>query len=281
MRNMWIYESLYPDIKIGLTGQLLYKTKTPFQDVRIYDTDRFGKLLLIDGAIQTTEKDEFIYHEMITHPVLLMHSNPKNILIIGGGDGGVLREVLKHNIKKVTLVEIDEEVINLSKKFFPTLSRGAFNDQRVNIVIQDGARFIRKTKETFDIVIIDSPDPVGAAKALFSKNFYIGISSALKENGIMIRQTGSTIVQDGVLKKNYKLLKAIFPYLAVEIAAIPTYIGGFFSFTIASKSINPHKVQYKTVLKMFENLDLKTKFYNPEIHFASMQLPNYVIEDLQ
>ncbi|MCK5179257.1 MAG: bis-aminopropyl spermidine synthase family protein, partial [Candidatus Omnitrophica bacterium] len=165
---MWIYETLYPDIKIGLKGKLLYKKKTSYQDMQIYDTQRFGKLLLLDGAIQTTEKDEFIYHEMITHPVLFMHPKPENILVIGGGDGGVLREVLKHRVKKVILVEIDEKVIKFSERYFPSLSKGAFRNSRVKIVIEDGAKFIRETKEKFDIVIVDSPDPVGVAKVLFS-----------------------------------------------------------------------------------------------------------------
>ncbi|MCK5083205.1 MAG: polyamine aminopropyltransferase [Candidatus Omnitrophica bacterium] len=278
---MWIYETLYPDIKIGLKGKLLYKKKTSYQDMQIYDTQRFGKLLLLDGAIQTTEKDEFIYHEMITHPVLFMHPKPENILVIGGGDGGVLREVLKHRVKKVILVEIDEKVIKFSERYFPSLSKGAFRNSRVKIVIEDGAKFIRETKEKFDIVIVDSPDPVGVAKVLFSRKFYKGIFPILKEKGIMIRQTGSTVIQDGVLKKNYKILKQVFPYVATQIMAIPAYIGGFFSLTIASKSIDPQQVSYKTVFKKYERLKLKTKYYNPRIHFASMQLPNYVKEELK
>jgi spermidine synthase len=278
---MWFYETLYPDIKLGLKGKLIYKKKTPYQDLRIYKTCRFGNVLLLDGAIQTTQKDEFIYHEMLTHPVLLLHPNPQNILVIGAGDGGVLREALKHKIKKVTLVEIDKEVIKLSERYLPSICRNSFNNKRVKIVIDDGAKFIKNTKEKFDIVIIDSPDPVGVAKVLFSKKFYENIYSILTSQGIMIRQTGSTVLQRGELRQNYNILKNIFSYLAVQLACVPTYIGGFFSFIIASKKIDPCKASYKKILSKYRNLKLKTKYYNPEIHFASLVLPNYVEEELR
>jgi spermidine synthase len=127
---VWFYESLYPDIKIGIKGKIVYKKKTPYQDLRIYQTPRFGRMLTLDGAIQTTQNDEFIYHEMLTHPLLLSHPDAKNVLVIGAGDGGVLREVLKHKVKQVILVEIDSDVIELSKKYLPTISKGAFNDKR-------------------------------------------------------------------------------------------------------------------------------------------------------
>jgi spermidine synthase len=278
---MWFYETLYPDIKLGLRGKLIYKKKTPYQDLRIYKSSRFGNVLVLDGAIQTTQKDEFIYHEMLTHPVLFLHPNPKNILVIGAGDGGVLREVLKHKIKKAVLVEIDEEVIKLSKKYLASICRNSFENKKVEIVIEDGAKFIKNTKEKFDIAIIDSPDPVGVAKVLFSKRFYENIYSVLTPEGIMIRQTGSTILQKGELKQNYNILKEKFRYLAVQLACIPTYIGGFFSFIIASKKIDPYKASYKEILNRYKNLKLKTKYYNPEIHFASLVLPNYVEEELK
>jgi len=278
---MWFYETLYPDIKLGLKGRLIYKKKTPYQDLRIYKTCRFGNVLLLDGAIQTTQKDEFIYHEMLTHPVFFLHPNPKNILVIGAGDGGVLREALKHKVKKIILVEIDKEVIKLSEKHLPSICKNSFNNKRVKIVIDDGAKFIKNTKEKFDIVIIDSPDPVGVAKVLFSKKFYENIYSILTSQGIMIRQTGSIVLQRGELRQNYNILKNIFSYLAVQLACVPTYIGGFFSFIIASKKIDPYKASYKKILSKYRNLKLKTKYYNPEIHLASLVLPNYVEEELR
>jgi spermidine synthase len=274
----WIYETLYPNIKLGIKGKLIYGRKTPHQNLKVYNNSHLGNVLFLDGAIQTTEKDEFIYHEMLTHPVLLTHPHPENILVIGAGDGGVLREILKHKIKKITLVEIDDAVIRVSKKYLPSLSRGAFSNRKVKVIIDDGAKFVEKVKEKFDIVIIDSPDPIGVAKILFSKKFYEKIFSVLHPKGIMIRQAGSTVLQEKELKENYHILKQLFPFVTLQLVAIPTYIGGFFSFLIASKKINPLKVPYSKILNRYNILNLKTKCYNPEIHFASMQLPNYVKE---
>lgn len=274
---MWFYEMLYPHIRLGIKGKLIYKKKTPYQDLRIYETPCFGKTLMLDGAIQTTQKDEFIYHEMLTHPVLLACPNPKNVLIIGAGDGGVLREVLKHKVKRAYLVEIDAEVINVSKKYLGSICKDAFaKDKRVEIIIGDGAKFIRETKEKFDLVIIDSPDPIGVAKVLFSKKFYQDIFNILTPRGMMIRQTGSTILQSKEIKQNYRIMKQVFPYVSAQLAAIPTYIGGFFSFLIASKKIKPHDVPYAKISNRYKDLNLKTKYYNPDIHFASAKLPNYL-----
>ncbi|OPX30962.1 MAG: spermidine synthase [Candidatus Omnitrophica bacterium 4484_171] len=273
---MWFYESLYPDIKIGVKGKIIHRKKTPYQDMQLYSTPRFGKMLTLDGAIQTTEADEFIYHEMLTHPAMITHPNPKNILIIGGGDGGALREVLKYKIKKVYLVEIDKDVINISKKYLDKICQKSFHDKRLNIVIDDGAKFIKNTKERFDIVIVDSPDPIGPAKILFSKSFYSRVNSILTSKGIMIRQSGSTTLQADELKSSYKTLKKIFPVVEVQLAAIPTYIGGFFSFIIASKGTNPKKLNVKDIKKRINKLRLRTKYYNPEVHTGSMGLPGYV-----
>lgn len=274
---MWTFETLYPDIKLGFKGKLIHKKKTPYQDLKIYQTRRFGKILILDGNTQTTEKDEFIYHEMMTHPVLLAHPKPEKVLIIGAGDGGILREILKYpTVKKISMVELDEEVILTSKKYLPSISNGSFKDKRAKIIIADGANFVSQTKEKFDLAIIDSPDPVGPAKVLFSKKFYQNIFSVLNADGIMIRQTGSTMWQPKEVKANYKLLSAIFTFCAIQLAAIPTYAGGFFSFVIASKKINPAAAPYIKIAQKYKKLRLKTKYYNPQIHFSSLQLPNYL-----
>lgn len=275
---MWIYETLHNGVKLALQAKQLCRKKTQYQDCRIYETSAFGKALFLDGVIQTTEADEFIYHEMLTHPPLLSHPQPKSILLIGAGDGGVLREVLKHPIKKVTLVEIDADVIKFSKQYLNFLNKNAFADRRLKIIIDDGAKFAVRTKEKFDLALIDSPDPIGPAKILFSKKFYQNIFSLLTTNGLMIRQTGSTMLQRYVLKENYRIVKKIFPYLAVQVVSVPTYIGGFFSFLIGSKKINPEKLSHQAVLRRYNKLKLKTKYYNPDIHFASLKLPNYLQE---
>jgi len=274
---MWCTEILYPDIKISLKGKLLYKEKTPYQDLKIYKTERFGNLLLLDGAIQTTEKDEFIYHEMLTHTVMLIHPQPKRILIIGGGDGGILKEVIKYkDVESIYLVEIDKRVIEISQKYLKTICQNAFEDKRVNIIIEDGAKFVKKTKEKFDIVIVDSPDPVGVAKVLFSSKFYKNIFNCLKKDGLMIRQTGSTILQESELEENWKILNKIFPYVWIHLIATPTYIGGFFSLTVASKKIDLFKIDIDKLEKKFNRLKIKTKYYNPYLHIASSVLPEYI-----
>ncbi len=273
---MWFYENIHPDVKIGIKGKILYKKKTPYQDLRLYSTPEYGRMLVLDGAIQTTEKDEFIYHEMITHPVMLAHPRPKKVLIIGGGDGGVLREVLKYKIEKVSLVELDKDVIDISRKYLSKICRKSFEDKRLNIVIDDGNNFVKTTKDKFDIVIIDSPDPIGPAKILFSRKFYSQVHSVLNSKGIMIRQSGSTTLQAEELRSNYKTLKRIFPFVTVQLSAVPTYTGGFFSFLIASENINPKNIKTKNIEKRINELKLKTKYYNLETHKASMMLPVYV-----
>ena len=274
---MWCTETLYPDVKISLKGKLLYKEKTPYQDLKIYKTERFGNLLLLDGAIQTTEKDEFIYHEMLTHTVMLIHPQPKRILIIGGGDGGILKEVIKYkDVESIYLVEIDKRVIEISQKYLKTICQKAFEDKRVNIIIEDGAKFVKKTKEKFDIVIIDSPDPVGVAKVLFSSKFYKNIFNCLEKDGLMIRQTGSTILQKSELEDNWKILNRIFPYVWIHLIATPTYIGGFFSLIVASKKIDLFKIDIDKLEKKFNRLKIKTKYYNPYLHIASSVLPEYI-----
>lgn len=274
---MWHSEAIYPDIKLQLKGELLYRKKTLYQNLKLYKTDRFGKILMLDNAIQTTEGDEFIYHEMLTHPVLLLHPKPQKVLIIGGGDGGILREVLKYkSVKLAYLVEIDKNIIEISKKYLKSICKNSFQDKRTKIIIDDGAKFIKKAKEKFDVIIIDSPDSVGPAKVLFSKGFYKDIFSALAENGLMIRQTGSTTLQKEVLKSSWKILNDIFPFVWTHLTAIPTYIGGFFSLTAASKKIDLFKTDIAYLEKKIKALKIKTDYYNPYIHIASAVLPEYI-----
>ncbi len=275
---MWFYETLHSDIKFGIKGKLICRKKTPYQDCRIYQTKDFGRLLLLDNAIQTTEADEYTYHEMLVHPVLMTHPNPKSILIIGGGDGGVLKEVVKHPVEEIIMVEIDKDVIELSKKYLPTLSKRSFLDKRLGLIIDDGAKYIAETEKKFDVVIIDSPDPIGPAKVLFSLKFYRDLFKVLKADGIVIRQTGSAFLQKKVLKDNYRKVSKVFPQAFIQLAAVPTYIGGFFSFVIGSKKINFLKNRKKALEAKQEKLKLNTKYYNSKIQAASLRLPNKIKE---
>lgn len=278
MKEKFFFEELYPHIKIGLKiERVLYQKKTPFQRMQILETPSFGRVLTLDGVIQTTEKDEFIYHEMLVHPALFLHSAPERVLVIGAGDGGVLREVLKHKrVEEVTLVEIDREVIEVSEKFLSRICKDSFKHKKVRVRIEDGAKFVSRSQEKFDVVLVDSPDPVGPARVLFTRRFYTGIYNILDSSGIMVRQSGSTFLQKEELRDNHRVLSKIFRYTSVYLASIPTYIGGFFSFIITSKKINFQRIPEKTLIKRYKEENLKLKYYNPDLHTAAFKLPGYV-----
>lgn len=278
MKNAWLSETLHHGVQLKLqVEKYLYSCKDSSQEIKFLKTPRFGTALIMDGAIQTTEKDEFIYHEMMSHIPLFSHPKPENILIIGGGDGGILREALKHKaVKKVTLVEIERKVIDYTKKYLPQICRDAFKSKKLELVIGDGAKFIQNKSNIYDIAIIDSTDPVGPAKVLFQKKFYRGISDILKPKGIMVRQSGSSFLQPNELKDNYKTLSSIFKNNHVYVAAVPTYIGGFFNLIFSSNGINISQVSLSGIKKRFQKSGIQTKYYNPQLHLASFQLPNYM-----
>lgn len=278
MKKTWFSESLYDYIKISLSSKkTFYQSRSVFQKIQVLQNPRFGKFLTLDGAVQTTEGDEFIYHEIMVHPAMFLHPNPKNILVIGGGDGGILREALKHPIRNAYLVEIDKKVIDLCKKYIPKISKGSFSNKKVKIIIDDGAKFVRNTKNKFDIVIVDSSDPIGPARVLFTRRFYSAIKNILTPKGIMVRQSGSSFLQTQELKENYKFLKKTFPTTHVFLAAIPTYIGGFFTFLMASKQKNLTNPSKRTINNSrFKKLHPKTRYYNPDMHIGAFCIPEYI-----
>jgi spermidine synthase len=278
MSHSWVSETLFPDIETRYRIiRELHAEKTPFQEIRLVESERFGNMLLLDGVVQTTEKDEFIYHEMMTHVPLMAHPNPERVLIIGGGDGGILREVLRHpSVKRAVLVEIDAQVIEFSKKRLPGLSEGAFDKKQTEIVIGDGAKFVEHTKERFDVVIVDSSDPIGPAVVLFSQQFYANIRGLLTEKGVMARQTGSTILQPEEQREAMKLLRGIYARNALYVFAPPTYIGGFFSATFSSMGLDPLETKLEELESRFAVLKGRTRYYNPGVHKAAFQIPEYV-----
>ena len=258
----------------------LYQEKTPYQDLTILKTEDFGNLMLLDGLVMLTEKDEFIYHEMITHIPLYSHTNPEKVLIIGGGDGGTLREVVRHNkVKKAVLVEIDEAVIESSKIYFPEVAKGLYSE-KAELRVEDGIKYIKETKEKFDLIIIDSTDPIGPAVGLFQEDFYKLCFNALNEDGILVAQSESPFIpqMQKVIKDMNLNLKNVFPDVYTYIAFIPTYPSGLWSFAMASKKYNPTKDFQK---KDFNSDNLKLNYYNQEIHYASFALPNFVKEVLK
>lgn len=279
-RNIWFTER---DENIALslryTGDLLFSKQSPFQKVEIIDSCAYGKILILDGMIMTTEKDEYVYHEMITHVPLLSHPHPENVLIIGGGDGGAAREVLKHEtIQNVDLVEIDEVVIKASKTYLPTIA-SSFDHPKLNVHIEDGIEYMRNCPdEMYDVVIVDSTDPVGPAEGLFKPEFYKNVFRSLKDKGVMVTQSESPTFNTEVFKELYQCYREIFSYENVHcyLSFIPTYPSGMWSFSFCSKGgIHPiHSFDEKRA-RIFTD-EHALKYYNPEVHKAAFVLPTFV-----
>ncbi len=261
--------------------EVLFQSETEHQELIIFRNDSFGRVMALDGIIQTTERDEFIYHEMMVHVPLFAHPAPRKVLIIGGGDGGILREVLKHpNIESVTQVEIDQAVIDLCTKFLPRHSDGAYQDPRAHIVINDGAEFVRNCQDTFDVIISDSTDPFGPGEALFTKDFYAAEKKCLNEGGIMVAQNGVAFMQLSEVVTSKKRLKPLYQDVHFYSASVPTYIGGIMCFVWATDDETLRQNTAGSLRQRFEASGVKTRYYNPEIHVASFALPQYVMEAL-
>ena len=261
---------------------VLFEKKTEFQHMQLVDSHQFGKMLILDGIVQTTEKDEFYYHEMMTHVPILAHPNPSRVLIIGGGDGGILREVLKHpGVQKATLVEIDPSVVEFSNKYLPGISKGAFGEPRAELVFADGSDFIKETQNKYDIVIVDSPDPIGPAQVLFGKTFYSNLHQVMNPGAIMVRQTGSLHLQPAEQMQAYKILQNIFTYSAFYVYPVPTYVGGLFSSVFCSDGIQPETFNYESLDRKYADTPLNTKYYNPGIHRGAFHIPSFFKDNLK
>ena len=273
--NVWFSE-LHRN-RVGLSikiKRLLYSGESSFQRIDVLDTYEFGRMLVLYGSIMVTEKDEFVYHEMISHVPLFTHPDPREVLIIGGGDGGTLREVLRHkDVEKAFLVEIDEMVVKTSQQFLPTIATD-FDNPRAHIIFEDGAKFLARDGY-YDLIIIDSADPIGPAEVLFQREFHQKAFDRLKDDGILIAQTESPMCHRDTIKKIYRNLKSIFPIVRMYLAYVPTYPGVLWSFAFCSKKYDPIK-DFRA--EKFKSLSLKTSYYNPEIHNASFCLPNFVRE---
>lgn len=272
--ELWYTEYQTSGVGITCKADKTYENfKTDYQDVALIETNQFGKMLVLDGTVQTTIKDEFVYHEMITHVPMFTHPNPQNVLVIGGGDGGAIREVIKHpSVKKAVLVEIDEKVVELSKKYLPEISCG-LEDERVEVRIEDGIEYVKKNKEEFDVIMVDSTDPVGPAVGLFQVDFYKAIQQALKQDGIFVAQTESPFFHQELIKGVFKDVNSIFPITRLYLCSIPTYPSGLWSFTMGSKKNDP----LKSDITKF--VDIQTKYYTKDLHKACFALPKFV-EDI-
>jgi spermidine synthase len=271
MMELWYTEYQTKNMGITLkTEKTLHTEKSEYQEIAVIETAQFGRMLVLDGTVQTTVKDEFVYHEMIVHVPLNTHKNPENVLVIGGGDGGAIREIVRHNsVKKAVLAEIDRKVVEISKKFLPEISCSLNNDN-VEVCITDGIEYVKEHKAMFDVVIVDSTDPIGPATGLFAVDFYMSVHECLKDDGIFVAQTESPFLHGDLIKRVFKDISLIFPVTRLYTCPIPTYPSGYWSFTLGSKLYDP----LITDLASIPVLD--TKYYSQGIHRSSFVLPSFV-----
>ncbi len=271
--NLWFHEYQTKNMIIGCrVSKTLYYEKTPFQEIMVVDTPQFGRMLLLDNVIQTTVADEFVYHEMMVHVGLNTLPGPRCVLVIGGGDGGSVREVLKHSsVEKVTLVEIDGKVVEAARRFLPEISCG-LDDPRAEVIIDDGIKHVKENKNTYDMIIVDSTDPVGPAEGLFSPSFYRDVHGALTEAGLFVAQTESPFYNRDLIPRVFGDVRSIFPLTRLFMASIPTYPGGLWTFTAGSRRYDPAQVDTGNLPY------LNTRYYSPEIHRSCFILPPFVKE---
>jgi len=250
--------------------KILHQEITPFQSLAILDLEDYGRALVLDDNIQVTIKDEFIYNEMLTHVPLFTHPNPHRVLIVGGGDGGAVREVLKHpTVDQITLCEIDEKVVQACRQYLPEISM-ALDDPKVEIIHKDGYEYIENNKNQYDIILIDSSDPIGPATKLFQAEFYRKIYEALKEDGVFTAQSQSPFYDQSLIKNVHNSIKSIFPVTRMYLGCTPTYPGGLWSFTLGSKVYDPY--QHNTA----DDDVIETNYYNHDLYRAAFVLPTFL-----
>jgi len=273
----WFSETLYPDFRQSLQiTEILYQGRTEFQDIVVFTNPRFGRVMALDGIIQITEKDEFCYHEMITHVPIVAHGAARRVLIIGGGDGGVLREALKHPLERVTMIELDDTVVSLCREYLPSLSDGAFDDPRADLRFMDGIKFVAETDDRFDVIIVDSTDPIGPGEVLFTEQFYADCARCLTESGILVTQSGVTFMQEDEATATWRRMKALFADATLYITQVPTYGAGFMTLGWGCHSKAPRATPPAEIERRVAALDLKGRYYSPAAHAASFGLPAYI-----
>lgn len=277
----WFQETLHPAIRQTLkVDEVLHREQTALQDLIIFRNPTFGRVMALDGIVQTTEGDEFIYHEMLAHVPILAVKAVKGrvgkVLIVGGGDGGCIREVLKHKGFVCTMVEIDPGVIELSRKHLPNHHAGAFDDKRANIVIADGARFVKETPERYDVIIIDSTDPVGPGAVLFTEEFYADCKRCLAPGGVLVTQNGVPFLQGPELQSSVGAFKKLFRQGGCYLAVVPTYNGGFMALGWATDNLKLRKVPVATIARLYKAAKLDTKYFTPDLFAGAFALPNFI-----
>lgn len=283
MSQQTYLETLYPTWgQSFVMDEVLFEVNTGHQHLVIFKNEQWGTVMALDGVIQTTEKDEFVYHEMMVHVPMLAHGQAKKVLIIGGGDGGILREVLKHEyVESVTQVEIDQQVIDMCIEYLPNHSAGAYNNPKANIVIDDGVEFVNRCTEKFDVIISDSTDPMGPGEVLFTSRFYQGIKNCLEDGGVFVAQNGVSFMQTDEVVTTSKRLTPLFKEASFYTGAVPTYVGGIMTFAWATDNEALKQVDVETLESRFAAAKLQTRFYTPALHKGSFALPQYILDALK
>lgn len=269
--ELWFTELQEKGLRLGFkVKDVLFKGRSQYQEVCVYDTVTYGRALMIDDVVMTTEKDEFVYHEMLVHVPMMAHPRPERVLVIGGGDGGAIREVVKHpSVRFAHLVEIDQMVIEASRKYLPQISL-ALADPRVKITVGDGIEYLKTTSDRYDVIIVDSTDPVGAATGLFAEDFYRSVRNALRPGGIHVSQTESPWFYQELIGQIAGVFRKIFPVYSLYLATVPTYPGNMWSFSMGSLEHSGD------IVAPDRYAALGCKYYTPEVHAASMVLPKFV-----
>ncbi|MDR0805172.1 MAG: polyamine aminopropyltransferase [Enterobacteriaceae bacterium] len=280
-KKIW-FETLHSSFgQFFSIDKTLYHNKTDHQDLIIFDNNTMGRVMALDGVVQTTERDEFIYHEMMAHVPIFAHGKAKRILIIGGGDGAMLREICRHkDVEHITMVEIDADVITFCRQYLPNHNAGAFDDPRFNLVIEDGVNFVNQTEMKFDVIISDCTDPIGPGESLFTSDFYQGCANCLNENGIFVAQNGVCFLQQDEAINSHQKLSTYFDDVSFYQAAIPTYYGGMMTFAWASQNTQLRHQDLSVLKTRFAEAGIRCRYYNPAIHLGCFALPQYLLDAL-
>ena len=279
--NFWFSENHTPNVKISIrVDRQLYSGKSEFQRIDVFDSPEFGRFLTLDGYMMLTEKDEFIYHEMITHVPMAVHPLVKKVLVIGAGDGGVIRELTRYpEIEHIDMVEIDPLVVEVCRKYLPkTACR--LDDPRLSIHYEDGLKYVRFKENEYDLIIVDSTDPFGPGEGLFTREFYGNCYKALKEDGIMVNQQGSPFYAEDAtaMQRSHQRIASTFPISKVYQAHIPTFAAGYWLFGFASKKYHPINDMDAAA---WNALNMRTRYYTSRLHVGAFYLPAFLEEMLR
>ncbi len=283
--DSWINETLYPDWgQRFLVKRELARVQSVFQDIVVFDSFSHGRVMVLDGVIQITERDEFVYQEMLAHVPLLAHGAAANVLIIGAGDGGVLRRVLQHRgVKRAVMVEIDGEVIRLAKEFLPDIGGDSWDDRRAEVIVGDGIDYVKRAPDaSFDVIIVDSTDPIGVGEVLFTDAFYANCARILTTSGLVVNQCGVPFMQADELRDTSVRRAKFFEHVTAYVAAVPTYVGGFMTLGWAAKDPSLTSVGVDEIRARAEASGIvgTTRYWTPEVHVGAFNLPPYIAENL-